>query len=265
MNNILQDVLNRKRQEIADSGKQFPLASVRAEAESAPPANNFLAALEQATNQRGSAVIAEVKKASPSKGVIRADFQPAEIAASYARNGAACLSVLTDKAYFQGSPRHLQDARQSARLPVLRKDFMLDTYQVYQARAMGADAILLIVAALDQGTMREMESLAHDLGMSVLVECHDADELEQALQLSTPLIGINNRNLNDFSVSLQATLSLLPQLPKERRVVSESGITKSTDVLLLQQHGVSTFLVGEALMRASDPGAALSQLFGFND
>ena len=210
-------------------------------------------------------MIAEIKKASPSKGVIRADFHPADIARSYERAGAACLSVLTDRQFFQGAPEYLQAARGACSLPVLRKDFLVDSYQVFEARAMGADAILLIAACLDSAQMRDMEQTAFALGMAVLVEVHDADELERALQLHTPLIGINNRNLRTFEVSLQTTLDLLPRLASAgagRIVVTESGILGAQDVALMREHGVQTFLVGEAFMRVDEPGEGLRALFG---
>ncbi len=207
------------------------------------------------------AVIAEIKKASPSKGVIRPDFRPAEIAASYEAGGAACLSVLTDVEYFQGSPGYLMQARAACHLPVLRKDFMIDPYQVYEARAMGADCILLIVAALESKAMQDLEALAMELGMAVLVESHDAGELDAALQLKTPLMGINNRNLRTFEVSLDTTLGLLPKIGPERIVVTESGILAPADVAHMRSHQVNTFLVGEAFMRADDPGAELARLF----
>jgi len=208
-----------------------------------------------------AAVIAEIKKASPSKGVLRADFRPAEIAADYAAHGAACLSVLTDRQFFQGVPAYLQAARAVCDLPVLRKDFLVAPYQVFEARAMGADAILLIASALDLATMREFETIAHALGMGVLVEVHDGAELDLALQLDTPLIGINNRNLRTFEVGLQTTLDLLPRIPAGRIVVSESGILAAADVRLMRTHQVDAFLVGEAFMRAASPGQALAGLF----
>jgi indole-3-glycerol phosphate synthase len=207
------------------------------------------------------AVIAEIKKASPSKGVLRADFHPADIAKSYAAHGAACLSVLTDEQFFQGSPAYLQAARAACDLPVLRKDFMIDTYQVYQARSWGADCILLIVAALELAQMQELEACAHALGMDVLVEIHGQDELDAALQLKTPLLGINNRNLRTFEVSLDNTLQLLDQLPADKLVVTESGILQRADVEIMRKANVHSFLVGEAFMRADNPGACLQQLF----
>ena len=207
------------------------------------------------------AVIAEIKKASPSKGVIRADFRPAEIAADYAAHGAACLSVLTDRQFFQGAPAYLQAARAACGLPVLRKDFLVDPYQIVEARAMGADAILLIAAALDLATMQAFEATADELGLGVLVEVHDGDELERALQLKTPLIGINNRNLRTFDVSLQTTLDLLPRVPAGRVVVAESGVLTGEDVAVLRDHQVHAFLVGEAFMRSPQPGEALARLF----
>jgi indole-3-glycerol phosphate synthase len=235
------------------------------------PARDFVGALRLKIGQNtelgagktasGSAIIAEIKKASPSKGVIRADFRPDEIAADYEKHGAACLSVLTDRAFFQGSPEALQQARAACTLPVLRKDFMVDPYQIIEARAMGADAILLIVAALSDAQMHEFEDLALSLGMAVLVESHNAAELDRALQLKTPLIGINNRNLRSFEVSLDTTLAQLHRIPPERLVITESGILSPADVALMKQHGVHAFLVGEAFMRAPSPGAELSRLF----
>jgi indole-3-glycerol phosphate synthase len=208
-----------------------------------------------------AAVIAEIKKASPSKGVIRADFKPAEIAASYAQGGAACLSVLTDRDYFQGAPEYLVAARNACDLPVLRKDFMIDPYQVYEARVMGADCILLIVAALTLPQMQELETIAHQLGMAVLVESHDAEELHAAVQLKTPLIGVNNRNLRTFETRLQTTLDLLPSIDANRIAITESGILAPADVRLMRQHQVNAFLVGEAFMKAPDPGVELARLF----
>ena len=242
-----------------------PLATVRAEAEASvrrAPARDFAGALQSRVAAGKPAVIAEIKKASPSKGVLRNDFRPAEIAASYEKHGAACLSVLTDRQYFQGAPEYLQAARAACALPVLRKDFLVDPYQVFEARAMGADAILLIVSALSLAQMREFEAIAFSLGMSVLVEVHDGDELDLALQLETPLLGINNRNLRSFEVSLQNTLDLLPRIPANRLVVTESGILASADVDLMRKNDVNAFLVGEAFMRAPSPGDALQALFG---
>ena len=234
---------------------------MRAEAEQASPTRDFVGAIRSKIAAGQPAVIAEIKKASPSKGVLRADFRPAEIAASYAKHGAACLSVLTDEQFFQGSVAYLQQARAACHLPVLRKDFMMDPYQIYQARAMGADAILLIAAALSLAEMQEFEALAHSLKMAVLVEVHDGAELDLALQLATPLIGINNRNLRTFEVSLQNTLDLLPHIPQERIVVTESGILKQEDVKLMRKNDVHAFLVGEAFMRAPDCGAELAKVF----
>ncbi len=261
MSDILNKILAVKAQEVAAALSAKPLPALRAEAEQAPPVRDFVGAMRSAIAAGRSAVIAEIKKASPSKGVIRADFQPAEIAASYARHGAACLSVLTDEQFFQGSAEYLKQARAACTLPVLRKDFMVDEYQVYQARAMGADAILLIAAALTLGQMKALEKLAHKLGMAVLVEVHDGKELEVALQLKTPLIGINNRNLRTFEVSLQTTLDLLPGMPADRIVVTESGILAAADVQQMRSHQVHAFLVGEAFMRADDPGAELARVF----
>ena len=262
MSDILQKILAVKREEVAAAQAAKPLAALRAEAEAQPPPRDFLGAVREKVGRRETAVIAEIKKASPSKGVIRADFRPGEIAASYAAHGAACLSVLTDRPFFQGAPEYLVEARAACALPVLRKDFIVDAYQVVEARTMGADCILLIVAALDLPRMRELEALAHDLGMAVLVEAHDAAELDLALQLKTPLIGINNRNLRTFEVSLQTTLDLLARIPPGRIVVTESGILAPADVSLMHDHGVNAFLVGEAFMRAPEPGEALASLFG---
>jgi indole-3-glycerol phosphate synthase len=261
MSDILKKILAVKAQEVVAAQAANPLAQIRDEATQAAPPRDFVSAIRNKIAAEQPAVIAEIKKASPSKGVLRADFRPAEIAASYALHGAACLSVLTDKQFFQGDAEYLKQARAACAIPVLRKDFMVDEYQIYQARAMGADAILLIAAALNQEQMKEFETLAHSLGMSVLVEVHDGDELEVALQLETPLIGINNRNLRTFEVSLQTTLDLLPHIPQGRIVVTESGILKAEDVRLMRQHQVHTFLVGEAFMRANDPGVELAKVF----
>jgi indole-3-glycerol phosphate synthase len=222
---------------------------------------DFVAALRAKIAAGRPAVIAEVKKASPSKGVLRADFDPAAIARSYAASGAACLSVLTDRQFFQGAPEHLAAARGACALPVLRKDFVVDPYQVHEARALGADCILLIVAALEAARMRELEALALGLGMAVLVEVHDAAELDRALALSSPLVGINNRDLRTFDTRLETTLDLLPRIPAERLVVTESGILARADVERMRSHGVNAFLVGEAFMRAAEPGSALAALF----
>ena len=265
MSDILQKICAVKEQEVAAARAALSQPDLRAQAEAQPPARDFVGAIRAKHAAGRAAVIAEVKRASPSKGVIRADFHPAEIAASYERAGAACLSVLTDRQFFQGAPEYLQAARAACHLPVLRKDFLIDAYQVFEARAMGADAILLIAACLDLAQMRDMEQLAIALGMAVLVEVHDGAELEQALQLQTPLIGINNRNLRTFEVSLQTTLDLLPRIISGqggRIVVTESGILQPQDVSLMRSHDVHTFLVGEAFMRAPDPGAELQALFG---
>jgi indole-3-glycerol phosphate synthase len=261
MSDILERILATKRSEIAEARTDVPLAEIRARAEAAKAPRDFVGALRAKLGANKPAVIAEIKKASPSKGVIRPDFRPAEIAASYEAGGAACLSVLTDVEYFQGSAGYLMQARAACALPVLRKDFMIDPYQVYEARAMGADCILLIVAALELPAMQALETLAHELGMAVLVESHNAEELDAALQLNTPLQGINNRNLRTFDVSLDTTLSLLPKIGAERIVVTESGILAPADVAHMRGHGVNAFLVGEAFMRADDPGAELARLF----
>jgi indole-3-glycerol phosphate synthase len=262
MSDILKKILAVKAREVADSRAAKPLAEIRRAAEQATPVRDFTDAIRSRIAAGRPAVIAEIKKASPSKGVLRADFRPAEIAASYARHGAACLSVLTDAQFFQGSANYLQQARAACPLPVLRKDFMVDAYQIYEARALGADAILLIAAALSLAQMREFEALAQGLGMAVLVEVHDGAELDAALQLATPLIGINNRNLHTFEVSLQTTLDLALRIPKTRVTVTESGILEPADTALMQNHNVHAFLVGEAFMRAEEPGIALAQLFG---
>ncbi|MDO8787115.1 MAG: indole-3-glycerol phosphate synthase TrpC [Sulfuritalea sp.] len=261
MSDILNKILAVKREEVAAASAAKPLAVVRADAEAQPAARDFVGAMNAEVGAGGTAIIAEIKKASPSKGVIRADFRPAEIAADYAKHGATCLSVLTDQQFFQGSESYLREARAACSLPVLRKDFLVDSWQVYEARAMGGDAILLIVAALSLAQMQEMEAIAHSLGMAVLVECHDAAELDVALQLTTPLIGINNRNLRSFDVSLDTTLSQLGRIPADRIVVTESGILTPDDVALMRGHGVHAFLVGEAFMRAPSPGAELARLF----
>jgi len=261
VSDILERILAVKRDEVAAAREKIAAADLRRVAESQPAARDFVAALTSRLAAGQAAVIAEIKKASPSRGVLRPDFRPAEIAASYQQHGAACLSVLTDQRFFQGAAEHLQAARAACTLPVLRKDFIVDPYQVYAARAMGADAILLIAAALDLPALRDCEALAASLGMAVLVEVHDRDELALALQLTTPLIGVNNRNLRSFEVHLQTTLELLPDIPAERLVVTESGILATADVHLMRGHGVHAFLVGEALMRADEPGLALATLF----
>ena len=258
---ILKRILAVKREEIAVAQAQGPFVAVRAKAEAQPAPRDFVGAIRGKIAAGRAAVIAEIKKASPSKGVIRADFRPAEIAADYAAHGAACLSVLTDRQFFLGAPEYLQAARAACALPVLRKDFLVDPYQVYEARAMGADAILLIAAALDLPAMREFEAAAAELGMAVLVEVHDGAELDQALQLATPLLGINNRDLRSFHVSLQTTLDLLPRIPADKTVVTESGILGPDDVALMHRNGVSAFLVGEAFMRQPSPGEGLAALF----
>lgn len=262
MADILKKIIAVKGEEVARAKAVRPLAEVEAAARSASPPRDFVGALRAKIAAGRPAVIAEVKKASPSKGVLREDFRPAEIAASYAAHGAACLSVLTDEQFFQGHLDNLGRARAACALPALRKDFMIDPYQVYEARAAGADCILLIVAALDDGLMRELETVAFELGLAVLVEVHDGDELERALRLKTPLLGINNRNLRTFETRLETTLDLLDRIPADRLVVTESGILKREDVTLMRAHAVHGFLVGEAFMRAPDPGVELERLFG---
>lgn len=265
MSDILNKILAVKADEVAAAKKHRGLASLRDEVERDTALRaglrGFEANLRRHIDAGKAGVIAEVKKASPSKGVLRADFQPAAIAASYENGGAACLSVLTDEQFFQGSAEYLQQARAACAIPVLRKDFMVDMYQVYEARAMGADCILLIVAALDHGLMAEMEACAHELGMDVLIESHDGDELAAALKLKSRLIGINNRNLRTFDVTLDTTLNLLDRIPQERMVITESGILNGDDVARMRAADVHAFLVGEAFMRAADPGAELHRLF----
>jgi indole-3-glycerol phosphate synthase len=280
MSDILEKILATKRTEIDAGMEAVPLGEMRARAEATLPPRDFVGALRTRLAAGQPAVIAEIKKASPSKGVIRPDFHPAEIATSYEAGGAACLSVLTDHDYFQGSAKYLMQARAACSLPVLRKDFIIDPYQVYEARAMGADCILLIVAAFAPSTpsgyrgplrgegdafdlrhMQALEALAHELGMAVLVESHNAEELDAALQLTTPLQGINNRNLRTFEVSLDTTLALLPKIGGERIVITESGILAPADVAKMRSQGVNAFLVGEAFMRADDPGVELARLF----
>ena len=261
MSDILKEILAVKRIEVAAARAAVPLELIKKQALAMPPPRDFLDAIKRRVGAGNTAVIAEIKKASPSKGVMREDFRPAEIAADYAAHGATCLSVLTDASFFQGCPAYLLEARAACDLPVLRKDFLIDAYQVYEARVMGADAILLIVAALSLAQMQEMETIAQDLGMSVLVESHDAAELAIALSLTTPLIGINNRNLRTFEVSLNTTLDQLSQLPKDKIVVTESGILGPDDVATMRAAGVHAFLVGEAFMRAPSPGMALARLF----
>src|SRR5258706_10714229 len=257
MADILQRILARKRAELEAARAALPLAEIEARARSAPPPRDFVGALRAKIAAGRPAVIAEIKKASPSKGLLRADFDPAAIAEAYEAGGAACLSVLTDREFFQGAPEHLGQARSACKLPVLRKDFITEPYQVFESRALGADCILLIVAALAPQDMLGLEAAAISLGMAVLVEVHDAEELEAALALRTPLLGINNRNLRSFETSLQTTLDLLPRIPEGRIVVTESGIAGGAEVSMLKGRGVPAFLIGEALMRAQNPGLAL--------
>ncbi|MGO4394556.1 indole-3-glycerol phosphate synthase TrpC [Variovorax sp. M-6] len=265
MSNTLEKIVAVKREEIAAAKKKSPLEAVRFDAESRVLTRDFVGALRAKIAAGAAAVIAEVKKASPSKGVLRADFIPADIAQSYAEGdgqvSAACLSVLTDRQFFQGGVDYLKQARASCELPVLRKDFIVDPYQVYESRAMGADAILLIVSCLDDAQMRDYEAIAAGLGMAVLVEAHDGAELDRALKLRTPLIGVNNRNLRTFEVSVQTTLDLLPKVPADRLLVTESGIATREEVAKLRAAGVHAFLVGETFMRAAEPGEALAELF----
>ena len=262
MSDILEKIVAVKREEVAAAQKRKPLEVVRADAWSRVLTRDFVGAMRAKITAGEAAVIAEIKKASPSKGVLRADFIPADIAQSYAENSAACLSVLTDQQFFQGSVDYLKQARASCDLPVLRKDFIVDAYQIYESRVMGADAILLIAACLDDAQMADFEAQSHALDMAVLVEVHDRDELMRALKLKTPLIGINNRNLRSFEVNLETTLSLLGDVPKDRLLVTESGVRTRADVERMRAASVHAFLVGEAFMRAADPGEALAELFG---
>ena len=262
MTDILNKIVAVKREEVAAAIQRKSLAAMRFDAESRVLTRDFVGALRAKIAAGHPAVIAEIKKASPSKGVLRADFIPADIAQSYAEYGAACLSVLTDQQFFQGCIDYLKQARASCQLPVLRKDFMVDAYQIYESRAMGADAILLIASCLDDAQMKDFEQIARSLDMAVLVEVHDAPELERALKLSTPLIGVNNRNLKTFEVSLDTTLTLMRDIPADRLLVCESGIHTRDDVLRMGAAGVNAFLVGEAFMRADEPGEALAALFG---
>ncbi|MFN7855906.1 MAG: indole-3-glycerol phosphate synthase TrpC [Acidovorax sp.] len=265
MSDILNKIVAVKHDEVAAAQKRLPLPAMRADAESRVLTRDFEGAMRAKIAKGQAAVIAEIKKASPSKGVLRADFEPADIAQSYMEGdgkvSAACLSVLTDRQFFQGQPDYLKQARASTSLPVLRKDFMVDAYQIYESRAMGADAILLIAACLDDAQMADYEAIARSLDMAVLVEVHDRPELERALKLKTPLVGINNRNLRTFEVTLDTTLGMLKDVPPERLLVTESGILKPQDVKTMRDAGVHAFLVGEAFMRADDPGLALAQLF----
>ena len=261
MSDILTKILAVKTAEVAQAKSRIDTAAIRLAAEAAAPTRDFEAALRSKIAQGRAAVIAEIKKASPSKGVLRADFIPADIAQSYAEYGAACLSVLTDKQFFQGQVDYLKQARASCQLPVLRKDFIVDAYQVYESRAMGADCILLIAAALDDAHMAELEAIARSLDMAVLVEVHDAAELERSLKLKTPLIGINNRNLRTFEVSLDTTLTLQKDVPADRLLVTERGILTAADVQRMRDAKINAFLVGEAFMRAAEPGVALAGLF----
>ena len=261
MSNILDTILARKHEEVRQRSQIRALDSVRARAANQPPPRGFVDAIRRKHAAGEAAVIAEVKKASPSKGLIRKDFDPAAIARSYEAGGAACLSVLTDVDFFQGSNRYLGEARDACRLPVLRKDFIVDPYQVFEARMIGADCILLIVAALEDGPLVEMANLAHELGMDVLVEVHDIDELERALQADCELIGVNNRDLRSFEVSLDTSLDLKGAVPPDRTMVTESGIASRDDVARLRGAGIHTFLIGESFMRESDPGVALQRMF----
>jgi len=258
---VLDRILARKAEEVAERKQQAPLEQVVAEAKAQPPARGFIAALKQRIAQGDPAIIAEVKKASPSKGVIREDFRPAAIATSYAQGGAACLSVLTDRDFFQGHEDYLLQARAACDLPVLRKDFTIDPYQVWEARALGADCILLIVAALSDDLMAELFAAANEAGMDTLVEVHTEEELQRALKLDAEMVGINNRNLHTFDTSLETTFALLKGMPANRLVVTESGIHTPADVQRMRDGGVDTFLVGEAFMRADDPGVELKRLF----
>ena len=261
MADILEKIVEVKHQEVQAARKRKSLEAVRTDAESRVLTRDFVGAMRSKVAAGQAAVIAEVKKASPSKGVLRPDFIPADIAQSYAEHGAACLSVLTDQSFFQGSADYLKQARASCDLPLLRKDFMVDAYQIYESRAMGADCILLIAACLDDAQMRDLEALAMSLNMAVLIEVHDGVELDRALALRSPLLGINNRNLKTFEVSLDTTLALQARVPADRLLITESGIATAADVQRMRQAGIHAFLVGEAFMRADEPGLALEQLF----
>jgi indole-3-glycerol phosphate synthase len=261
MSDILQRIVEVKRDEISVARRYRGLASLRGDAEALGGQRDFIGALRSKIAAGRAAVIAEIKKASPSKGVLRERFEPASIAESYERHGAAALSVLTDVQFFQGAPEFLEQARGAGSLPALRKDFIVDPYQVYESRVLGADCLLLIAAVLDDALMRDLEALAHELGMAVLVEVHDRAELERALRLRTPLVGINNRNLRTFEVTLETTLGLLVDVAPDRLLVTESGILGADDVKRMRDANVHAFLVGEAFMRAADPGAALADLF----
>jgi indole-3-glycerol phosphate synthase len=258
---ILVKILDTKTREVAERKQQISLQQIKSELENIAPTRDFVAAIRERVEAGRAATIAEIKKASPSKGVMRENFDPAQIARSYEKGGAACLSVLTDVEYFQGSDAYLKQAKEACSLPVLRKEFIIDPYQVYESRLIGGDCILLIVAALDDQQLREYTDLAHSLDMAVLVEVHDAEELARALKLNTTLIGINNRNLRTFETSLQTTLSLLAEIPEDRIVVTESGIHERSDVENMLAHDVRAFLIGEAFMRAEEPGDRLAQLF----
>jgi indole-3-glycerol phosphate synthase len=261
MSTVLAKILETKRREVAEAKTRVPPAEIERRAREAPPARGFANSLRARIAARRPAVIAEIKRASPSRGLIRADFDPARIAASYEANGAACLSVLTDREYFGGSPDDLKAARAACSLPVLRKDFMIDPYQVHEARSWGADCILLIVDAVPDTALAELEEVAIAIGLDVLVECHDAQQLECALRLRTPLVGINNRDLRTFETRLETTLGLLPRVGRDKLVVTESGIAAPADVETLKKSGVSAYLVGSAFMAAEDPGKELSRLF----
>ena len=259
---ILAKIMTSKAEEVISAQVECPFEILDSEARAASSPRGFAAAIRARIAAGRPAVIAEIKRASPSKGVLRSEFDPAAIAASYERANAACLSVLTDRPFFQGAPEYLVEARAACSVPVLRKEFIIDEYQIVESRALGADAVLLIVAALDDARLAALEACAKDYGLDVLVEVHDAAELDRALRLSTPLIGINNRNLRTFNVSLHTTIELLPRVPPDRIVVTESGILAQRDVAQMRRHGVNAFLVGEVFMRAPDPGAALTALFG---
>lgn len=258
---VLQKIINHKVEEVAARKAKLPLEEVKVRAVDQVPARGFVKSIVYKLQSNQAAVIAEIKKASPSRGVIREDFFPAEIAKSYEKGNAACISVLTDKQFFQGSDRFLKEVRAASKLPVLRKDFMIDEYQIYESRSIGADCILLIAAALDFATMEHLNGVANELGMDVLVEVHNSTELEQALKLPNKLIGINNRNLKTFEVNLETTFGLLGKIPEDRIVVTESGIVTTDDIAAMRGHDVHAFLVGEILMRAEDPGLKLMEMF----